>query len=141
MHLAQHFLEHTCQDFGREPMKLTRNQVEAIRAYPWPGNVRELKNVIERAVILSQGSALRLDLSLPESRERSAHEPVAPVIVERDTVLTEKEIRQLQKQNVITALQQADWRVSGKNGAADMLGIKPTTLADRIKSLGIKKPA
>ncbi len=141
VHLAQHFLEHTCQDFGREPMKLTRNQVEAIRAYPWPGNVRELKNVIERAVILSQGSVLRLDLSLPESREMSTHEPVAPVAVERDTVLTEKEFRQLQKQNVITALQQADWRVSGKNGAAEMLGIKPTTLADRIKSLGIKKPA
>ncbi|MEQ8207357.1 MAG: helix-turn-helix domain-containing protein, partial [Woeseia sp.] len=59
---------------------------------------------------------------------------------EPDTVLTEQELRQLQKDNLIKALRQAEWRVSGKRGAAELLGIRPTTLADRMKSLGIKKP-
>jgi PAS domain S-box-containing protein len=140
VHLAQHFLEHTCQDFGREPMKLTRHQVDVIRAYSWPGNVRELKNVIERAVILSQGNVLRLDLSLPEASPAAAAEPLAAQPVEPDTVLTEKEIREFQKNNIIKALRQADWRVSGRDGAAELLGIRPTTLADRIKSMGIRKP-
>ena len=57
----------TCNDFGRKPLKLTRGQAASLLAYDWPGNVRELKNVIERAVILSRGNTLRLDLSLPES--------------------------------------------------------------------------
>ena len=65
MQLAQHFLEQTCKDFGREPMTLTRAQAANMKAYSWPGNVRELKNVIERAVILSPGKTLRLDLSMP----------------------------------------------------------------------------
>ncbi len=64
--LAQHFLETICNDFGRPPFKLTRSQAALISAYDWPGNVRELKNVIERAVILSKGNILRLDLSMPQ---------------------------------------------------------------------------
>ena len=63
--LAQHFLEQTCKDFGREVLTLTRTQTANLRGYDWPGNVRELKNVIERAVILSTGKVLRLDLSMP----------------------------------------------------------------------------
>ena len=63
--LAQHFLQQTCNDFGRKPMTLTNRQAEFIKQYDWPGNVRELKNVIERAVILSRGNVLRLYLSLP----------------------------------------------------------------------------
>ena len=63
--LAQHFLEQTCKDFGRDVLTLTRAQTEIVRSYHWPGNIRELKNVIERAVILSQGKVLRLDLSMP----------------------------------------------------------------------------
>src|SRR5690606_20242021 len=69
--LAQHFLDITCKEFGRKPIKLTRAQAEALMAYDWPGNVRELKNVIERAVILSQGNVLRLELSLPETAAAS----------------------------------------------------------------------
>ncbi|ANO52953.1 hypothetical protein BA177_03005 [Woeseia oceani] len=140
VHLAQHFLEQTCQDFGREPLTLTRHQVEVIRSYPWPGNVRELKNVIERAVILSQGNVLRLDLSLPEANVTANAPLVASAPVDADTVLTEEEIRQLQKDNLIKALRKTEWRVSGKRGAAELLGIRPTTLADRMKALGIKKP-
>ena len=138
LQLAQHFLDQTCNEFGRQAFKLTQAQAAAIQAYDWPGNVRELKNVIERAVILSKGNTLRLDLSLPQgvSAATSGMQPEAG----GDTVLTEKQMRELQKQNLVAALRQTDWRVSGANGAAELLGIRPTTLADRIKSFGIRKP-
>jgi len=137
--LAQDFLEETCKDFGREPMTLTRGQANKLRRYDWPGNVRELKNVIERAVILSPGNVLRLEASMPA--EASA-DPLPAVDSPADvTFMTEKEMREFQKNNLIAALKQTDWRVSGPDGAAELLGIKPTTLADRIRTLGIRKPA
>ena len=136
--LAQHFLEQTCQDFGRDLLTLTRAQTEHLRAYPWPGNIRELKNVIERAVILSQGKVLRLDLSMPgleaEDGETATHEP------ETARVMTDQQIKDLQKANIINALELADWRVSGKGGAAELLGVRPTTLADRLRAYKIKRP-
>ncbi len=137
--LAQHFLEQTAAEFGRDPYRLTRAQAEAIEAYDWPGNVRELKNVIERAVILSKGNVLRLDLSLPQGRVDSTTRTGVPH-AEPQGILTEKQMRELQKQNLQVALKQTDWRVSGKQGAAALLGVKPTTLADRIKSFGIRRP-
>ncbi|MEX0707536.1 MAG: sigma 54-interacting transcriptional regulator [Woeseia sp.] len=139
--LAQHFLELTCHDFGRQPMTLNRRQVEMISRYDWPGNVRELKNVIERAVILSQGNVLRLDLSLPEiANPPPGQAPAAAAPTDDDEVLTDDELRDLQKQNLLKALRQTGWRVSGKSGAAELLGVRPTTLADRIRSFGLKKP-
>ena len=136
--LAQDFLDNTCKDFGREPMTLARGQANKLRAYDWPGNVRELKNVIERAVILSRGNVLRLEASLPEAA--SSGSDAASDASGAAAFLTEQEMRELQKKNTIAALEQANWRVSGAGGAADLLGIKPTTLADRIRTLGIRKP-
>ncbi len=136
--LAQHFMEQTCRDFGRELLTLTRDQADYLRTYQWPGNVRELKNVIERAVILSQGKVLRLDLSMPGFEPESA---AAETAGEREgRLLTEQEIRKLQRDNLVKALTLADWRVSGKGGAAELLGVKPTTLADRVRSYGIERP-
>ena len=136
--LAQFFLEQSFQDFGREPLALTQAQANALRAYHWPGNIRELKNVIERAVILSDGKQLRLDLSLPAAA--TATMP-APDDGRNDThILTEAELRELGRANTIRALEASKWRVSGKGGAAERLGVRPTTLADRIKSYKIKRP-
>jgi PAS domain S-box-containing protein len=140
LQLARHFLEATCNDFGRAPMRLTRIQADEIRNYDWPGNVRELKNVIERAVILSQGDVLRLDLSLPgtgiESVAGSANDAGAAT----QMILDENDMKDLQKKNLMAALTQTNWRVSGKGGAAELLGVRPTTLNDRIKSFGLRKP-
>jgi PAS domain S-box-containing protein len=135
--LAQHFLESICQDFGRSPLKLTRSQAEVINAYDWPGNIRELKNVIERAVILSKGRTLRLDLSMP------AHMAAAENAGTSDTgerILSEKQLRELQKRNMIAALKATNWKVSGADGAAELLGVRPTTLYDRMKTFAIRKP-
>lgn len=138
MQLAQHFLEQTCTDFGREGLALTRAQTANLRAYNWPGNVRELKNVIERAVILSTGKVLRLDLSMPGLK--SEIDEIAEVALTNNEVLTEKNMREYQRNNTVRALEQANWKVSGPGGAAELLGVRPTTLADRIRTLKIRKP-
>jgi transcriptional regulator with GAF, ATPase, and Fis domain len=138
--LAQHFLESICNDFGRSPYKLTHSQAAVISDYDWPGNVRELKNVIERAVILSKGNTLRLDLSMP------ANDPALPDSIEihdrkgEDRILTDKRMRELQKGNLIAALKATNWKVSGKDGTAELLGVRPTTLYDRMKTFNIRKP-
>ena len=136
--LAQHFLEQAARDFGRDPMTLTQSQAEKLRRYDWPGNVRELKNVIERAVILSPGNVLRLDKSMPDPRPDEDVRDVSKQAA--DSVLSEDEMREFQKRNIIAALKQSNWRVSGAGGAAEILGVKPTTLADRIRTYGIQKP-
>ena len=140
MMLAVHFLAQVCREFGRPTPALTQRQVEALRAYRWPGNVRELKNVIERAVILSQGETLRLDLSMPEA---GAPAPAAEPAAGDGTpgFLTEEQMKARQRANLVEALKAADWRISGTGGAAELLGIKPSTLADRMRSMGIERPA
>jgi PAS domain S-box-containing protein len=154
--LAVHFLDQVCREFGRPTPVLTQGQVEALRRYDWPGNVRELKNVIERAVILSRGGALRLDLSLPEAGAvlPVAAQPAVSVLPVSDETaagaaqppaavpfLTEAQMREQQRANLIAALRAANWKISGKNGAADRLGMRPTTLTDRMRALQIKRPA
>jgi len=136
--LAQHFLLQTCVDFGREALTLTRTQTENLRAYSWPGNIRELKNVIERAVILSTGKVLRLDLSMPGLKANI--DAIAGAAVVNDNVLNENDMREFQKNNTLKALKQSNWKVSGAAGAAELLGVRPTTLADRIRTMKIKKP-
>jgi transcriptional regulator with GAF, ATPase, and Fis domain len=139
--LAVHFLERTCQDFGHEPLTLSRQQAVLLRQYNWPGNIRELKNVIERAVILSQGKVLRLDLAMANIFDETAEATKSNSDAESDVqILTEDELTELTRQNTLNALRATDWRVSGPKGAARLLGLKPTTLADRMKKLNISRP-
>ncbi len=138
IHLAAHYLQRTCINFGRESMQLTRSQADMLLNYNWPGNVRELKNVIERAVILSPRNVLRLDLSMSnpgaDFRQADATGP------SEGQILTETDLREFQKNNLLAALKQTDWKVSGPGGAAELLGVKATTLADRIRTFGVQKP-
>jgi DNA-binding NtrC family response regulator len=140
--LAAHFLEQVCRQFGRPVPRLTPAQVDALKAYEWPGNVRELKNVIERAVILSRGGALRLDLSLREGEGGTLLPAPAEAAPAKPAAgyLTEAEMRERQRANLVAALEAAGWRISGKGGAAERLGIRPTTLADRMRALGVARP-
>ena len=139
--LAKHFLEVTCKDFGRDPLILTQSHLDMLQAYDWPGNVRELKNVIERAVILTRRNTLRLDLSLPvHSVPQRATSSGKPANVGNE-ILTDAQMRERQIQNIVAALKMSKWRVSGEGGAAELLGLRPTTLTDRMRSYGIKKPS
>jgi len=118
---------------------LSKQQAALLKRYDWPGNIRELKNVIERAVILSRGKVLRLDLAMNDILNSAAvTETSAPEGVVR--LMTEAELLALERKNTLLALERAQWRVSGPNGAAKLLGVKPTTLADRMKKFKIAKP-
>jgi len=139
--LAMHFLELACQDFGHPPLTLSRKQAALLKRYDWPGNIRELKNVIERAVILSRGKVLRLDLAMANILSGSDADTTKPDDAGSGTqVLTEQELRELERNNILSALRQSDWRVSGPKGAAELLGLKSTTLTDRMRRFGIERP-
>jgi transcriptional regulator with GAF, ATPase, and Fis domain len=134
--LATHFVRHFCQQLNLPPRKLTRGDVETLERYDWPGNIRELQNVIERALIRSRGGRLQFDLGKPlPRRTRPASETNAPE--DAQTVRTMAEMRELERANLERALAQCNGQVYGTRGAAALLGMKPTTLWSRLRSLGI----
>ncbi len=135
--LAMHFISGICNDLGRECLSLSKRDATLLEQMEWPGNVRELKNFIERAAILSNGSRLRVDLA--RTGESDAAQGGSMPDIEGDGFVTDAEFRDLERRNITAALQVADWRVSGANGAAELLGVKASTLSYRIKTLGIKK--
>jgi DNA-binding NtrC family response regulator len=115
-------------------LRLDEAQLHALEAYEWPGNIRELRHVIERAVILSRTPPLRLDLALPAL-------PVAPhVPPPAGGIRTDAQLRALERENLLATLERVGWRVAGAGGAAELLGIRPSTLRDRMKALGIQRP-
>ena len=139
--LASHFLEKICQDFGHRPLSLGRQHLELMRNYDWPGNVRELKNVIERAVILSKGKLLRLDLAMADiPRSTTAGIATTPSEAATPPIMKEQEFLELHKNNLLAALRETGWRVSGPRGAAALVGLKPSTFTDRMKKFGIARP-
>jgi PAS domain S-box-containing protein len=139
LQIASHFLEKTCQQFGHRPLALSKQQAALLKRYDWPGNIRELKNVIERAVILSRGKVLRLDLAMSDILEAVPQQPETEG-AKGEEILTDAALRDLERNNILAALRLADWRVSGPNGAARLLGVKPTTLADRMRKFSIGRP-
>jgi len=135
--LASHFLASICCELGREPLALTKQHVALLKGHQWPGNIRELRNVMERAVILTKGPRLRLDLAMGGARKSA---PVAePAEADGASFLTDTEFRATEKQNLVAALRAANWRVWGPDGAAAMLGISPSTLSYRMNAFGIEK--
>jgi transcriptional regulator with GAF, ATPase, and Fis domain len=134
--LAAHFVRQACMRFHVPEPRLTQRELERACQYSWPGNVRELQNVIERAVILAQGGAVNLELPVTNQR------PARALRAETE-VIPEAEFRQREKANLVAALERTGYRISGKDGAAELLGIHPATLTSRLKSLEIpkRKPA
>jgi len=135
--LAQHFLARSCAELGRDPMRLSKQQVQQLVAHAWPGNIRELRNVIERAVILSTGERARLDLVMSGGTGGPPEGAVGPEPPEGAPFVTDAEMREREKANLEAALLHAKGRVWGADGAARLLGIKPSTLKYRMKALGI----
>jgi transcriptional regulator with GAF, ATPase, and Fis domain len=142
--LAKHFVELSAKDLKCAKPRLTRAAVAKLQNYEWPGNVRELRNVIERAVILARGGALDFDLpvaaqSAPapraSARSDSSADSAAP-----PTFLTEAELQRRERDNLVHVLEAANWKIGGPDGAAELLGVKPTTLLSRMDKWGIKKP-
>jgi transcriptional regulator with GAF, ATPase, and Fis domain len=138
--LAEQFLARTCAELGRDPMRLSKQQVQRLTRHRWPGNIRELRNITERAVILSTGNRARFDLAMPDDTGTPSEVTMEPAPPEGVEYVTDAEMRARERINLIAALRHADWRVWGPDGAAVLLGIKPSTLTYRMKVLGIAKP-
>jgi formate hydrogenlyase transcriptional activator len=127
--LSQYFLEQIGDKLKRNHLAFDAQSLSRLMDYHWPGNVRELQNVIERAVILSQSSRIRVDEILLPAK-MSAPPPNATL-----------ELAHLQRDHIIKVLDQTSWRIYGAHGAAQLLGLNPETLRSRLRKLGIRRPA
>jgi len=142
--LAKHFVELSVKDLKCAKPRLTRAGVVKLQSYDWPGNVRELRNVIERAVILARGGSLDFDLPiqgagspLPAPKLRADTESAG---ADEPEFLTETELQARERDNLLRILTKTKWKIKGPDGAAELLGVKPTTLLSRIDKWGLSKP-
>ena len=118
------FVKEFEKSMGKTIEKIPQKNIDALHQYPWPGNIRELRNVVENAMIISKGRVLQLNP--PAGLSTNLHKDLKLEVVERS--------------HIIDVLNKTSWRVSGQKGAANLLGLKPTTLEARMKKLGITRP-
>lgn len=129
--LATHFVEKVSNKIGRRVVKIDKSVYEQILSYDWPGNIRELEHVIERSVLLNREEVLR-QVYLPDTKLIA----VAAKPVEEFPVKT---IEENEREHIINVLKRCKGKVAGYNGAAEFLGIPPSTLSSKLKRLGIQK--
>ena len=127
--LAMFFLEKFARKFARRIAHVAEETMQRLCAYAWPGNIRELQNVVERAVVLCNGSVLTIDQSLL---------PAAPAPVASAAGASLEEV---ERQHILAMLTQTNWRIEGERGAAALLNLQPSTLRSRMQKLGITRPA
>jgi formate hydrogenlyase transcriptional activator len=128
--LVRHFAQHFARDMTKEIHSISAETMNTLVSYPWPGNVRELQNVIERAVILSRGPALKVSMADLKAKASDTNG-----YVDRSATLEE-----IEKKHILSVLEQTNWVFAGPNGAAARLGIKRPTLQFRMQKLGISRP-
>ncbi len=122
--LVWHFVRHYARRMGKNIDAIPREVMAALESHPWPGNVRELRNVVERAVILSDGHTLKVELPVGE--------PSAPSGSPR--------LEDVERRHILEVLERTGWRIGGARGAAEQLGLVRTTLNSRLRKLGISRP-
>jgi PAS domain S-box-containing protein len=134
--LAEEFARQFAARAGRQLAPLGVEAAARLRGYSWPGNVRELQNVIERAVITARAGQLNLDRALPAVNvaDEGGNRPAEP-----SGVLTTQDLARLERDNLRRALEATGWQIAGDSGAARLLGMAPSTLASRIKALGLRR--
>jgi PAS domain S-box-containing protein len=135
--LADEFAQQFARRMGRRVEPLSPAMAARLKAYSWPGNVRELQNVIERAIITARDGRLNLDRALPTSSAELAERDAsngAP-----GALLTVEDLARIERENLRQALERSAWKVAGEDGAARLLGMAPSTLTSRMKSLGLKR--
>lgn len=135
--LARHFVETAAREMNCPRPRLTPAGLAALQSYHWPGNIRELRNVIERAVIMAQGGAMEFELPISLSGWPT------PEVSDEDSpereFLTEPEMLKKERDNLLVVLEKTGWKIKGADGAAELLGVKPTTLLSRIKKMGLRR--
>ena len=132
--LAWQFVKELSESMGKPIEHIAEDSMAALLAYPWPGNVRELRNLIERAMILARGPTLQVAVRPPLI-------PVADKAPERiPAKASAATLEAMEREHILRVLEQSGWRIRGSGGAAERLGIKPTTLESRMKRLGLRRP-
>jgi len=134
--LVEFFVNKFSRSFGKGIEKISKDTMKSLREYAWPGNVRELINVIERAVIVSHGPELRLTEELTAPRVDSAQENVP----RGGEAQPPKGLAEAEREYILQALQGTGWRIEGQRGAAQILGLNPSTLRTRMRKLNIRRP-
>ena len=139
--LVTHLVQQFTQKVGKTIDAIPQETMAKLRNYPWPGNVRELRNVIERAVIITQGSKLRLiddldsqALQLDLQKQSVVVDPIA------NTVPAGETLEQTDYNLISRTLQKLHWKVEGPGGAAEVLNLHPSTLRSKMRKLGIERP-
>jgi transcriptional regulator with GAF, ATPase, and Fis domain len=127
--LVWFFINRHQRDLGRHITRVPQGVMEVLQQYAWPGNVRELANVVERAMIGSNGDTLQLDQPLQVSR------------IDSTPAAASDNLDELQRVHIETVLRQCNWRINGAGNAAERLGLHPNTLRFRMKKLGVDGPA
>jgi DNA-binding NtrC family response regulator len=134
--LVEHFLGQSARRMNRPATRITQDALSQLTAYDWPGNVRELQNAVERAVILSRAGPLRFDLTGSDATGGPlTHADTAS----RPALLTRNELKRQERDGITAALKQTGGKIFGPGGAAELLGMKPTTLASRITALRLNR--
>jgi len=125
--LVNEFVKRSGKKIGKQIKTIPQSVMKTLQNYPWPGNIRELENVIERAVINTRGSKLQLADKIDIGRD------------EKMPAALRGTLSQIERDYIVQVLEETDWKVSGKNGAAEILGINPNTLRGRMRKLGIRR--
>jgi DNA-binding NtrC family response regulator len=125
--LANYFAQRKAIPLGKPPRQFSAAAMQRLVTYAWPGNVRELENIIERAVILCSNSTIQAEHVQVEVG--AAATPDGAV----------RRLSDVERDHILAALQATNWKVSGKGGTAELLGLRPTTLESRMKKLGINR--
>ena len=135
--LVKFYVEKFGKIHGKGKKEVPENTMKALGNYFWPGNVRELINAIERAVIISDGPELPLEVQIDAMPLDHGQEKVPKGIEERES----KGLVEMEREYILAMLREIGWRIEGRNGAAQLLRINPSTLRSRMKKLGIKRPS
>ena len=134
--LVSHFIRQSARRMNRPEPPLSKAALDRLGSYDWPGNVRELQNSVERAIILCRESELSFDLPVSPARQDIA-QPAKPAA--DAAFVTRDELKRRERETIVNALKQTNGKVSGPGGAAQLLAMKPSTLASRISSLAINR--
>jgi PAS domain S-box-containing protein len=133
--LVTHFIDKVCLNFNRLKPQVSVSQMQYLTQYPWPGNIRELENIIERQIILAKSNKINFEFLANESvfNHESFNPKVAPQLMRVE------EQKSLEKTNLANALRHCQGKIYGEKGAAQLLGLKPTTLASKLKKYGLNR--
>ncbi|HJZ68009.1 MAG TPA: sigma 54-interacting transcriptional regulator, partial [Blastocatellia bacterium] len=151
--LVMFFLSRFAKKFGKRMDGVSQETMELLIQYPWPGNIRELQNVIERGVVLAQGTVLTLDprllqaqspldsMTAPSASDRGMSVAVAPAAASNSSPQSTATLEEIERRHIVTVLEQSRWVIEGPKGAARLLNLHPNTLRSRMKKLGIQRPS